>query len=232
MNIDPNRIRKYFEESNARFGYYAIIAGVIALLIGLEFPIFLILALILIGGGGWWIYSQIGNRPTEQEVDHAAQQVIAGLLQRGLHRLGIDQEEVNLIEPLVATGYSFEPVGGELRVKRGKDNRIRSSVYEGVVIYFGEQLLHSYKVRFTLLNPNIAPYEETDEYFYRDVVSISTQSTAVRSAYFEGEIPREELKLTTSGGTSVTSAFENSTSAGNVFQAARQLIRNKKSAIN
>jgi hypothetical protein len=73
--------------------------------------------------------------------------------------------------------------------------------------------------------------EHTDVYFYRDVVSVSTNSTA-RAVALVNESKQQVWKtevfaLTTSGGTAVECSMMDDAATRSI-QGARQLVRNKK----
>jgi len=185
--------------------------------------------LVLIAAGGGLILRQTAGRPTDAEIDaqfHAA--ALSGLQEKALTKLGLDLDDVALIDPVLVGGYRYFD---SRQVKRGKDGIDRASECEAVAIFFGEQELHSYKYEFSLVADK--DRELTDVYFYRDVVSVSTKSSTQRISIVGEAQPQpvksEVLVLTTSGGTAVQCVVNSlDDKGGRDIQAARQLVRDKK----
>lgn len=227
VNYEGNR--KYFQQTNKKPAIILIVVGFLFLLSGRGGAI--VFGLLLAAAGGWLLYSQLAGRPTDHEIDRQAELLMGDLQWQALDKLGLDQDEVKLIDPIVVGGPYFGSLGRAWSVKRGSDGVIRSSNVEGVVIYFGEHELHSYKYQVSLVEPN-ERRASTDEYFYRDVVSVSTQSQSERVPMVGGNaetINFEVFQLTTSGGTSIRSAnSDTSDSTSRAIQGARQLIRERK----
>lgn len=229
-DIDYAKNVKYFKSKSYKGGIVLIAIGVLIILSGQPGPI--LVGMIIGATGGVLIYSQISGRPSDEEIDRQVFTVMSSLHQKALNKLGLDAEEVRLIEPILVGGYFPGSLGGPTQIKRGKDGELRSSVCEGVVIFFAEQELHSYKYQVSLTARG-QENECTDVYFYRDVVSVSTSSmsTAVVAV---GETKqqtwmKEIFRLTTSGGTAVECSMGSTDEdAGRQIQGARQLIRNKK----
>ena len=217
---------KYFKPTSYKPGIICIVVGVLLLFFGSAGPV--IIGLLLAGLGGFLIYRQTADRPTDEDIDRQVRGVLSELKPRALEKLGLDADEVNLIDPIIVGGKLF---GGRNQVRKGKDGVIRSSGCEGVVIFFGEQELHAYKYEVSLVTSNLTS-DQTDVYFYRDVVSVSTKSDTIQVS-IDGvktqQIALELFKLTTSGGTTIecsTSATANTMERD--IHGARQLIRNKK----
>lgn len=228
MAINYERNKKYFKKTSVKPGLVMIVLGL--LLFGLPGAGKLI-AFLLVAAGAAWLYFQFSGLPTDGDVDNDALEVVRGLQQQALTKLGLDADEVTLLEPLIVSGPFFKTIGSGVQIRMGKDQQFRASNYEGVVIFFSEHQLHSYKFQFSLTQQN-ERREQTDEYFYRDVVSVSTQSQTEPIRDMKGQsrtVNYEEFRLTTSGGTSVTSAMRTQdASTGRTLQGARQLIREKK----
>ncbi|GAA1546017.1 hypothetical protein [Kribbella lupini] len=223
-SINYERNRRYFTPVSYKPGIICIVVGVLLLFFGSAGPILIGLALAALGG--FLIYRQAADRPTDEQLDRQVREILAGLKPQALDKLGLDADEVSLIPPIVVGGNSFSG-----RVKKGKDGVFRSSTCEGIVIFFGEQELHSYKYQVSLIEDQRSR-EETDVYFYRDVVSVATKSDTVQVAV-EGvgqqQIQLERFKLTTSGATTIECSMDaTSNTTGRDIQGAKTLIRNKK----
>lgn len=221
-SINYERNRKYFTPVSYKPGVVSIVIGVIVMLFG---GVAIVIGLALIALGGLLIYRQVADRPTDLEIDRQVRATIEELSSVALQRLGLEPSEVDLIPPVVVGGNRFDSGS---RVKRGKDGVLRSSECEGVVIFFGDQELHAFKSGASLVRQESR--EQTDVYFYRDVVSVSTTTEKVRVPV-EGspEVVLEQFRLTTSGGTNITCSMS---ATGNTkekdIHGARALIRKKK----
>lgn len=222
--IDYQSNAKYFRPVSYKAGIILIIFGFLLLFPGKS--AFILLGLAIAGVGILLILRQVVGKPADAEIDRQTDAVIRDIVQQALRKLGLDREEVSLIEPIVIGGHTYSPP-----VKKGKDGRFRSSRFEVAVIFFGEQELHSYKYQLSLVADENR--ENTDVYFYRDVVSVSTHSTS-REITVVGETKPQAWKtevfsLTTSGGTAVECMMSDSSDhETRTIQGARQLVRNKK----
>jgi hypothetical protein len=228
--IDYKSNAKYFRQISYKPGVILIVVGALMLVTGSAGPI--ILGLLLAGAGAYLIYRQVADRPSDEDIESQISSIHSELYKRALKALGLDEEEVKLIDPIVLSGYYFDPLGAGWQAKKGKDGNFRSSNYEGVAIFFAEQELHSYKYQLSLTTENDSR-EETDVYFYRDVVSVATASRSIPVPVL-GEktrqvVNQEEFRLTTSGGTVIKCSVNTSgDSLSRDIQGARHLIRNKK----
>jgi hypothetical protein len=233
MQIDYARNKKYFTQGSLKRPIIAVAVGGLLFLAGisgnsggLAFFGFLIAA-----AGGVRIYFLL-NGPKDQDIDRDALETVADLQNRALSKLQLDPDQVRLIDPVIANGYFFRTIGDSVLIKVGKDKLIRTSNYEGVVVFFSEQQLHAYKFQFSLVNPDEFR-ESTDEYFYRDVVSVATRSETYKAKLINGEskqVSWEEFRLTTSGGTSIESSIRDQSSVIKSITGARNLIRDRKMA--
>lgn len=230
MAINYERNKKYFKESSPKAGIILIIVG---LLLTIALPdagkIVGILALL---GGAALLYFVFAGKPADSEIDRDAAEAVADVRRRALAKLGLDEDEVKLIDPVLIDGYYFKSIASGVQVKLGKDRVFRSSNYEGIVLFFSEHQLHAFKFQFSLTQAGEIR-EQTDEYFYKDVVSVSTQSETFKVTDVKGQsqtVNYEEFKLTTSGGTSITSSVRDEGAVSRTIQGARQLIREKKIA--
>jgi hypothetical protein len=228
--IDYEQNAKYFRRASYKVGVILICIGALTLFTGKAGLV--IVGLLLAGGGGFLIYRQVAGRPSDEEIDRQVAGIHAELRGRALTKLGLDEDEVRLIDPIVVSGYCFDSLGTGWQAKKGKDGKFRSSNYEGVAIFFAEQELHSYKYQISLVTQNEARVQ-TDVYFYRDVVSVSTDLVSIPVRVI-GDVKQqvvqlEIFKLTTSGGTTVQCSMDISRdTTGRAIQGARQLVRDKK----
>jgi len=231
MAINHERNKKYFKQSSPRAGIVLIIVGIILTLI-LSQTAAILIGLLGVAGGIAVLYFTFAGKPTDADIDSDAASAIADVQKRALSKLGLDADEVRLIDPVVVHGYYYKNIASGVQVKQGKDRVFRSSNYEGIVLFFSEHQLHAYKFQFSLVTPQESR-EQTDEYFYKDIVSVSTQSETFQVRDIKNiqqQVNFEEFKLTTTGGTSITSSIRDEGSVSRVISGARSLIREKKIA--
>jgi hypothetical protein len=218
------RNKKYFT-GRAGLGIVLIIVGICTILVVIG--IFLIIAgiLVLANSGG----------ASQQELDSLVAGEGERVRAKAMQKLNLDEDEVGQAESIVAWGYNFETHAGDpVLSKKGTDGRWRTSWGEAMIILFSADVLHYYKYVFPLTQP-IKPSESTDEYFYRDVVSVATASETVdlhkpgaAKPVYENV---ETLSLTTSGGTRVKcSVWGDTDSMSRSIHGARSLIKDKKKA--
>jgi hypothetical protein len=191
------------------------------------------------------IYITIKGTPTDAEIDAQAQEPIAGLKQNALNKHGITEEEVSVIEPIILGGYLSSAIsragetllaGGigsavkqaanlfktaikeDILIKVGKDRVVRTSICELTMFLFSEEQVFTYSVRYSLVSP--MNNESTEEYYYKDFTSVTTESTSDGFHY---------LKLITANGESksipMNGVDENTMKSIN---AMKQMIRKKR----
>lgn len=223
MNYAKNK--KYFKASSLK---PAIVLIVLGLLFFMGSKLF---GFVLIAAGAAILYFQIKGRPSDAEIDSICKNEIANAVQRGLTKIGVDEDQVKLIDPIIINGPYFKNIAKGRMVKKGKDNRYRSSNYEVAVLFFSETQVYSYNYRFSLIENE--KNENTDEYFYKDIVSVSTssESTVEKDKKGKEEVFNSEyFKLTTSGGTFISCAVWDIGGTERSIQGMKQLLRDKKSA--
>jgi hypothetical protein len=216
---------KYFKPVSYKPGIICIVVGVLMLFFASFGPV--LIGLVLIGIGSYLIYNQTAGRPGDAEIDRQVRAVLSELRGRAIEKLGLHEKDFELIKPIIVGGKVYTSTS---QVKKGKDGSYRTSDCEGVVIFFAEQELHAYKYQISLVDQGRAR-EETDVYFYRDVVSVSTRSDQLQITIGAQRVPLhlELFRLTTSGGTNVECSMSATASdTEREIHAARQLIRDKK----
>jgi hypothetical protein len=222
--MDPQRAKKYFDVPSWKPGAVMIVLGLLLLTGGGGA---ILVGLLLLAGGAGYLYFQYGTRPTDAEIQAEIDKHAAGARSAGMQRLGLDEEQVSLIPPVVIEGPDYAL--SRTNVKVGKDGIVRAAVNEVVVLFFSETEVHSYKSVRSLLDPHLRR-ESTDEYFYRDVVAVNTGSQSMR-VIVDGkpiETRFETFVLTTSGGTSITCSAYDQGSLNQSIQGMRSLIKQRK----
>ena len=179
------------------------------------------LGLIPIGIGIWGLVSW-SRKPSDEQVNAWIEEDLKKLQPKALERTGTDESEL-VSEPVLVYGPRFWNIeGADVGIRKGKDGIVRFMPLGITVINFTQNQLIAYQCAWDLTT-STPLHESTDEYFYRDVVSVSTQSRSVswdQAALNMKELAKGPLKalvragklqlnaaelfvLTTSGGTSI-----------------------------
>ncbi len=224
--MDYKRNKKYFETVKIKPFVIMIIIGLLAGLANAAGFILLILGIAL-------LVMKLKGRPTDSEIDQVYASEVNGIKEKALKKLGLDEDEVKAIEPIVFDGNYFPNIQKQSWYTRGKDEVVRASNYQAVALFFSEEQVYSYTYAFSIIGDE--KREATDEYFYRDIVSASTKTDNVE-VNFGGKVGKEnvtvdEFILTTSGGTSISATLRDHNDADRSIRAMKQLLRQKKSAI-
>lgn len=166
MDEKRSQIKKYFKNF-PKWTIWMIVVGVF--LLGAYG-----LGLIPIGIGIWGIFSW-SQKPSDQQMDNWIAEDLKGLEEKALNKTGIDRSEL-VGETVVVYGPRFWSIGGaDTGINKGKDEIIRFTPIGVTVINFTQNQLVTYQCALDLTTGNTLS-ESTDEYFYRDVVSVATQN--------------------------------------------------------
>lgn len=219
--MDYKKNQKYFQPANLKAGIIVCLIGLVLLAAS---PI---VGIIAIAFGALLIYIQVGGRPTDEEIDAAVTSQLKDMKARALRKLGVDEDEVSEIAPITFDGYVYN----KALIKQGKDGKYRSSKYQAVMFFFSSNEVHCFTYDFSIVESS--QKESTDVYFYKDIVSVSTQTEGTEYSVGKGKSSQfdyEYFKLTTTGGTSISCAVRNIDDAQRSINGMRSLIKNKKMA--
>lgn len=222
--MDYAKNKKYFEPMNLKFGIIACIVGLLLLSAGDGAAV---IGLIAIAIGVLVIVMQVKGRPTDADIDAAVTSQLANMKARALKKLGVDEDEVNEIAPISFDGYVYN----NALIKLGKDGKYRSSKYQAVMFFFSGNEVHCFTYDFSITESG--QRESTDVYFYKDIVSVSTQTEGTEYSVGKGKSSQfdyEYFKLTTTGGTSISCSVRNIDDAQRSINGMRSLIKSKKMA--
>lgn len=228
MNYKRNK--KYFAGS-ASINYLAAVLiglGVVTFPASALFgsPAFSLICLI---AGALLFIVQIASSPKDSDIDAELFGYLArqNLKERALEKLGLDESEVMEIEPVYFDGYHFDNV---TLVKIGKDNKARSSRGRAVYLIFTKNEVYCYTYTVSLTEHYIS--EDTDTYFYSDIVSVATttENGTVQSGKSLKPISYtyDCFKLTTTGGNSMQAGLRDKSGAERSINGMRNLIKAKK----
>lgn len=205
-----------------------IIGGVVCFLIGLSAPIFLLIGLALIGGGGYWIAQiKADSGVSDGEVQAMIDQAAAPALEAAFNRFGLVKESL-IAEPVVLVGQNFRS-----KAKKGLDGEWRTAGNVVNVLLFSEKSVHLYTHRYNILEPNNKS-GTTEEYFYRHIVSVSTAEEEFHIKYEEKgktetvKVREDILLLRNSGGEPIKLSAYNSTKLNAAVASARAVIQERQ----
>ncbi len=176
---ERTQIKKYFK--------YFPTWAVWMIIIGLPLLAVKYVGVIPIALGIWGIYSYY-QKASDAQMDACIREDMKNLQTRALAKTGIDASEI-VAECVTVYGPRFWKIGGaEIGIKKGNDGVVRFMPIGVTVINFTAHQLVAYQCALDLTTGNVLS-ESTDEYFYRDIVSVSTKSES--RTYTQGEIGTE-----------------------------------------
>jgi len=158
---------------------------------------------------------------------------------KALGKIGLDIDQVSEISPVNFDDFYFD----NAYAKKVADGSFVSSTFESTWIFFSSTQIYFYTCRFWMDEDK--KKEETEEYFYRDVTSLSTSTTEEKpkelielksgcmgkktSSIVEKTIESTKFKLVVPGA-SITVSMKGTEENEQVVQAMKQKLREKKSA--
>jgi len=222
--MDYKKNLKYFQPMNLKSAIIACIVGLILMACG---DSALVVGLIVIAIGVLLIVAQTNGRPTDAHIDAVVASQLNDMQARALRKLGIDEDEVKEIAPITFDGYVYN----KALIKQGKDGKYRSNKYQAVMFFFSSNEVHCFTYDFSITENS--QKESTDVYFYKDIVSVSTQTDGTEYSVGKGksnQFDYEYFKLTTTGGTSIACSVRNIDDAQRSINGMRSLIKSKKMA--
>jgi hypothetical protein len=118
------------------------------------------------------------SQPSDEQMDLWLREDLEALKPRALAKANLLKEDT-VRDSVVVIGFRYQNIGGaSLGFRRGRDQRARFTPVDTTIINFTEHQLVIYQC--VLDRTTGKPLNEgVDEYFYNDVVSVSTQSQAM-----------------------------------------------------
>lgn len=219
--MDYKKNLKYFKPIN----WKAII--IYYFLVFITFAIQAVLGIVVLAVAVALTIFAIKGRPTDADIDAAVTSQLKDMKARALRKLGVDEDEVKEIAPITFDGYVYN----KALIKEGKDGKYRSNKYQAVMFFFSDNEVHCFTYDFSITESS--QRESTDVYFYKDIVSVSTQTEGTEYSVGKGKSSQfdyEYFKLTTTGGTSISCSVRNIDDAQRSINGMRSLIKSKKMA--
>jgi hypothetical protein len=120
---------------------------------------------------------------TDADFDAILKKKVAeyNIFQMALKKIGLDVDEVREINPIFFDGYYSS---GGAAVKLGKDMVYRTSKYQMSCLLFSSTQVYLYSFIFDLKSNETN--EHTEEYFYKDVTSVTTDTNIIEIRYVNG----------------------------------------------
>ncbi|MBR2029612.1 MAG: hypothetical protein IJ999_01755 [Clostridia bacterium] len=168
------------------------------------------------------IIGRIKGRVKDSYIDEVIASKIKDIKQKAMTKFGIDQDEVNEIDPISFDGFIWEGEG--VVAKKGKDGIYRSNKYEIALLLFSRHEVYAYIYSFYITKAN--EVEKTTLYFYKDILTVST-STKEITLSDDSVIRYESFELDTAGKT-LSCQLKNNDTAQRSINGLRSLIKAKK----
>lgn len=149
------------------------------------------------GKGGF-----LTKRITDAEYDNLVASTIRqnDFKQKALAKIGLDESEVNEIEPVNFEGWD---VGKSTNwAKYGKDNKARSSAYQVTWMFFSASQVYIYKniIHFDKDDKKVS----TEEYFYKDITNFSTTTDTEERNVWNDSLKKNEVRNVDSNKFAIT----------------------------
>jgi len=130
-------------------------------------------------GSGGCLSSTISDSEYESLVRAKANSI--DFKQKALDKIGLDESQVQEIEPVHFEGYYSDEK--RTYARRGKDGIWRSSAFQISWIFFSSTQVYVYQYTFNM--DEDGKKEATEEYFYKDITNFSTSSDTIEKEVLE-----------------------------------------------
>ena len=156
------------------------------------------------------------------------------LQQRSLSKIGIDEEEVNEIKPITFEGFLYAD-NPKVHVKQNTSGKWISSNYMVTWLFFSSTQIYIYTYTFSMTDDK--KIENTEEFFYKDITSVSTTFETEKILMADGSKERKEFEISSNKlklvvpGEKIFIALESIDSNVDVdstIQGLKQKVREKK----
>ncbi len=153
--------------------------------------------------------------------------------QKALNKIGLDESELQEIEPVSFEGYWFDEK--KTFSKYGKDKKWRSSAYQISWLFFSSTQVYLYQYTFNL--DEDGKMEKTEEYFYKDITNFQTISDTIETPIWDPKkdksilvnIDKNRFAVTVPGDKFLCSLEQNDYTE-RAIQAMKAKLREKKNA--
>jgi len=223
--IKRKKIAQYFKNSKTwRRAFIAMLLGGVALAVGMNernaapaIPVGA--ALIVIG----LLIPLFGpKRPSDKKMDAWLDIDLENISTRALNKTSLHEDDLTSDSVYVIGPRFWDIAGAKINIRKGKDNVIRYTPVGVTIIFFTQHQLVGYQCALDLYTGHPLS-ESSDEYFYRDIVAVTTKTEsetfnltkkeikAFKKTFLEKLVKNDTLHfkmaekfvLTTSGGTAL-----------------------------
>jgi hypothetical protein len=139
-----------------------------------------------------WLITIVVGRPSDEQIDKWLAEDLCSVESRALAKSGLDRDGT-VRDSVVVIGPRLRNTGGaKFGFRKGNDMKARFTPLDVSVLNFTEHQLVAYQCSLDFLTGD--PRSEcVDEYFYNDIVSVSTQAESRR--FNIGELDKDLLSL-------------------------------------
>lgn len=147
------------------------------------------------------------------------------LKQKALSKIGLDEEELKEIPPIMFEGFTFKNAWSK---RRANGNWV-SSAYQVSWLFFSSTEVYIYQ--YTMNMDEDKKSESTEEYFYRDVTSFNTRTETEEAKDNSGnkiEVESNKFAIIVPGATLCVALEDTNGDFEAAIQGMKQKLREKK----
>ncbi|XMB67041.1 hypothetical protein RI065_00560 [Mycoplasmatota bacterium zrk1] len=163
----------------------------------------------------------------DREIDEYIKREGDIIFNEGLNKLGINISDVNFIDPIIINEHLFESTNTPMYSIRGRDGKYRSSNQRTTVFYLSSNQVYVYRKLHSLVGSEHS--SSTHEYFYTDIVSVSTNTDKNKNINeIDYKYDVEIFKMTMTDGNQVECRISDIQALESQVKALRQVVRDQK----
>ena len=147
------------------------------------------------------------------------------LKQRALSKIGLDEDELQEIAPIMFEGFTFKNAWSK---RRANGNWV-SSAYQVSWLFFSATEVYIYQ--YTMNMDEDKKSESTEEYFYRDVTSFNSRTETEEAKDNHGnkiEVESNKFCIVVPGATLTVALQDTTGDFESAIQGMKQKLREKK----
>ena len=147
------------------------------------------------------------------------------LKQRALSKIGLDEDELQEIPPIMFEGFTFRNAWSK---RRANGNWV-SSAYQVSWLFFSATEVYIYQ--YTMNMDEDKKSESTEEYFYRDVTSFNSRTETEEAKDNHGnkiEVESNKFCIVVPGATLTVALQDTTGDFESAIQGMKQKLREKK----
>ena len=168
-----NEFRKYFNHKKPSGAITLIVFGVIFFLLGISVDGSFLWAFIGLGmlALGIYLIIKFGANQSDSAVDYyCANQANEYYSTK---KVIVDSQDKSVIDTVCSCGYCFENIFSARRAIRGRDNVLRSSIFEMSCMFFSEEMVYYYSKKISLITDEKS--EKQKDFRLQDIQMVSLE---------------------------------------------------------